>query len=199
MKKLLLLKHWQLFLLTYGVPILMQFVMMGYLFWSIENAVTSPGASMIGMTMGASFISALFAMILFAWLWAMGTGLVKKLPEGMQMNFGFFKFAMIFPITYFLLVFLFVFLLQNSNTEPSPWFALIIIPHLFTMFCIFYIFYFNAKALKSVEFGREARVGDYIGEFFLMWFLFIGIWFIQPRLNKLFAEGEEGMERHLVE
>jgi len=54
------------------------------------------------------------------------------------------------------------------------------------MFCIFYCLYFVAKALKSVELQREVTFNDYAGEFFLFWFSPIGVWVLQPRINKLF-------------
>jgi hypothetical protein len=64
--------------------------------------------------------------------------------------------------------------------------AVILPLHLFSMFCIFYCLYFNAKALKAVEWRRPVTFGDYAGEFFLLWFFPLGIWFIQPRINQLF-------------
>jgi hypothetical protein len=54
------------------------------------------------------------------------------------------------------------------------------------MFCIFYCFYFTAKVLKTVELQKPVTFNDYAGEFFLIWFFPIGIWFIQPRINRLF-------------
>jgi hypothetical protein len=61
----------------------------------------------------------------------------------------------------------------------------IIILHLLSMVCIFLGLRFAAKTMKSVEIGRLARFSDYAGEFFLIWFSPIGVWFLQPRLNKI--------------
>ena len=62
----------------------------------------------------------------------------------------------------------------------------ILIPlHLFSMFCMFYLLYFCSKTIKSIELKREALFGDYIGEFLLLWFFVIGIWIIQPKINKM--------------
>jgi hypothetical protein len=49
------------------------------------------------------------------------------------------------------------------------------------LFCI----YFNAKLIKSVELKKEAKFEEFIGDFFLILFFPIGIWLIQPRLNKI--------------
>lgn len=85
-------------------------------------------------------------------------------------------------------------MMQFNGSEPPAFFPysfLIIIPlHLFAMFCMFYCLYFVSKALKSAELQREALLGDYIIDFILFWFYFVGIWFLQPRINKLFAEDE---------
>ncbi|MBS1933543.1 MAG: hypothetical protein JST96_06060 [Bacteroidetes bacterium] len=64
-------------------------------------------------------------------------------------------------------------------------FALIIPLHLFAMFCIFHSIYFVSKTIKTVELQRETTFSDFAGEFFLIWFYFIGIWFVQPKINKL--------------
>ena len=64
--------------------------------------------------------------------------------------------------------------------------VVIIIPlHLFSMFCIFYSLYFVAKTYKTVELQRQVSFSDFAGEFFMIWFYPIGIWIIQPKLNKI--------------
>jgi hydrogenase maturation factor len=35
--------------------------------------------------------------------------------------------------------------------------------------------------------GRTVSFYDYAGPFFLWWFFPLGIWFVQPRINRLFA------------
>jgi len=47
---------------------------------------------------------------------------------------------------------------------------------------------FASKSLVMVETGRRAKFYDYAGPFFLMWFFPIGIWFIQPRINRLYSQ-----------
>lgn len=74
-----------------------------------------------------------------------------------------------------------------SNVK-SPLIALILLFHLFAMFCIFYGLYFVSKSLVLAETGKPASFYDYAGPFFLIWFFPIGIWFTQPRINRLFAE-----------
>jgi hypothetical protein len=56
------------------------------------------------------------------------------------------------------------------------------------MFCIFYTLYFVAKTFKTVELQREVKFSDFAGEFFMIWFYPIGIWIIQPKINKMIEE-----------
>ncbi|HEV3224404.1 MAG TPA: hypothetical protein VGZ90_16100 [Puia sp.] len=181
MTKLLTLKHWQLFGLLVGVPIILEFI-------TISSSVSGnhPG----NMFFIFPIILILFIGIYFSWFYSLGTNLYKRLPETERMNLTRFKVFLFIPIVYmiFLLVFTFGFYSNNlSGVEPNPAiFALIVPVHLFSMFCIFYCLYFNAKALKAVEWQRPVTFGDYAGEFFLLWFFPIGIWIIQPRINRLF-------------
>ena len=55
----------------------------------------------------------------------------------------------------------------------------------YLMYAIFQFFSFPAKSLRSIEMGANARIGDYFGYFLLMIFWPIGIWFIQPKLNRV--------------
>ncbi|WP_101311729.1 hypothetical protein [Labilibaculum manganireducens] len=65
----------------------------------------------------------------------------------------------------------------------------IIVPlHLFSMFCIFYCLYFVAKTFKTVELQREVSFFDFAGEFFMIWFFPIGIWIVQPKVNKMIED-----------
>ena len=80
--------------------------------------------------------------------------------------------------------------LMNNGTEPSggligSMIAIIVPLHLFSMFCIFYSLYFVAKTFKTVELQREVIFSDFAGEFFMIWFYPIGIWIVQPKINKM--------------
>jgi len=128
--------------------------------------------------------------VFFGWFYALGTNLHKKLPGTVSMNLTRFKLFLITPVTYIALMSVFMMVIFPASYNDAPlnpsFFALIIPLHLFSMFCIFYCLYFIAKALKAVELQQPVTFGDFAGEFFLIWFFPIGIWIIQPRINKLF-------------
>jgi hypothetical protein len=56
------------------------------------------------------------------------------------------------------------------------------------MFCLFYCLRFVAKTLTLAETGKPASFYDYAGPFFLLWFYPVGIWIVQPRVNRLYME-----------
>ncbi|WP_089381988.1 hypothetical protein [Lutibacter agarilyticus] len=126
-----------------------------------------------------------FTIGTLGWVWAISTSLNDKLPLDSKLNIKVFRILFLIPIIYILLLTLGLDYILNEGDGNGGLFGVIIILHLFSMFCIFYGLRFAAKTMKSVELGRNAKFGDYAGEFFLMWFSFIGYWVLQPRLNKL--------------
>ena len=60
--------------------------------------------------------------------------------------------------------------------------------HLFATFCFFYVFYFVAKSLVTVNKRKEVFIGDYAKSWILLCLFPIGVWFIQPRINQLYTE-----------
>ena len=190
--KFLKAKHWQLFLLTFGIPIGFQFIMMGSM---ISNIGTNPDSTMMFNYMKLfPIIMLVFMGIFFGWFWSVAIGLQSKVPESVKMKVKKFKVFFFIPMVYMLLITLFMLISMNglmtNGTEPSRaligiLFAIIVPLHLFSMFCIFYSLYFVAKTFKTVELQREVSFSDFVGEFFLIWFYPIGIWFIQPKINKM--------------
>jgi hypothetical protein len=68
-------------------------------------------------------------------------------------------------------------------------FMLVIFPlHIFSMFCMLYSLYFVAKTIKTVELQKECTFKDFIEEFILILFYPVGLWIIQPRINKIYKE-----------
>jgi hypothetical protein len=186
MKKLLTLKHWQLFGLLVIIPMIIQFFLMGYL-------LTNNNPSIMQITF--PFVLIVYIGLFFSWFYVLGTNLYRKLPPTATMNLTKFKIFLFFPVIYMLFLSVFMagmFSEISTAGEPNPGIFAIIFPlHLFAMFCIFYCLYFNAKALKTVEWQRPVTFSDFAGEFFLIWFFPIGIWIIQPRINILFDSSIE--------
>lgn len=170
------LKHWQLFLVTWGIPIILNF-------FTIGNPVM--------IIRLAPYIMVFFVVGTFGWIWSIATVLHPKLPAHVKINLNVFKILFAIPMVYIVgLLIWMANIFSGPSVEPADdngaMIALIIIPlHLISMFCIFMSLRFAVKIMKSVELGRMAKVGDYIGDFLLVWMMPIGVWFVQPRLNIL--------------
>ena len=88
------------------------------------------------------------------------------------------KISVIYPIAYFVFAIYYMFT-NRWLIEPL---------HFAAMFSTLYAMIFASKNLKSVELEREAKISNYLGDFFLVWFFPIGIWILQPRIHKLIKE-----------
>lgn len=130
-------------------------------------------------------IAGIFYAILPLWIWIVATGLQDKVPEDIKLKVNKFKVFFIIPMVYFVL-YMTLFFPSIMNFDVEPTLFLIIMPlHFFAMFCMLYCLYFAAKTIRTVELKRIVHSSDYIGEFFLIWLFPIGVWFIQPRINKI--------------
>lgn len=187
-------KHWELFLLTFGIPMIFQIVTMGLMFSSFVTH-TNPNPEMIfNYIKFLPIVMILFVAIFFVWFWSVAVGLQKKVPENITMKVKKFKIFFFIPLAYMLFIMIFMVFtmngLVNGGSEPNvglvvSMFAIIVPLHLFSMFCIFYSMYFVAKTFKTVELQQEVQFSDFAGEFFMIWFYPIGIWILQPKINKM--------------
>ena len=194
-KLLLKAKHWQLFLIQVGLPFLSQLIFMAVIFTQIFNQ-SNGKPEVLPSGFVAILIPAFVSIVgLFGWMYAVGVGLQEKLPSSVPMRVVVFKFCTIFPLVYFLCFFIFflnIWWMIDTQAEPPIFPFIMIIPlQLISIFCIGYSMWFMAKTLKSVELQREATLSEYAGDFALAWFYFIGVWILQPRINKIVAEGWE--------
>lgn len=165
MKILLKLKHWQLF------GLLISIMLIGSFYGMSNNQVVW------------SITTFLFAITYYGWFWSIGINLHSKLPPTINLNLSRFKLFMLIPTVYILFL---SFWLVGSFIGNSGWITILVLPmHLFSMYCIFWCLVFVAKSIKAVELQKPVTFSEYAGEFFLIWFFPLGIWIIQPRINKL--------------
>jgi hypothetical protein len=240
MKKLLTLKHWQLFGILVGVPAIFQLIVFVAIIKSNDPTIIFTAFPILML---------LFVGLFLGWFYLLGTNLHKKLPQTATVDLKKFKLFLFIPVA-LALVFSIFMIVMGSTISPdakqemanmfdmfsnlrsegvdnfknlqgghdkivenmqaqhdkmfealqaqhtkiagsfpvNPFiFALIVPLNFIAMFCIVYCLYFIAKVLKTVELQRPVRFGEFARELFLIWFFPIGIWIIQPRINKLFA------------
>lgn len=205
--KFLKAKHWQLFVLMFGIPLIVQGISMVRLFKIFllmeQNGDVSPEImfSSVSSLFGIMMIGAvLISVVVLGWFWSIGIGLQTKIPDEIKMKTGLFKAALIFPAVY-LLLFLGIFGFVFYNIESlvmigaSSQIIFMIFPlHFLAMIAMIYSLVFIAKTIKTAETQRRVEFGDYIGEFFMVWFLPIGIWILQPKINEIYEYEAENHE-----
>ena len=159
-------KHWQIFLLL--------------TVWFVLSPIALFGSGK-GLYAFVA-ITVVYAVSLFAWFWSMGSFFNSILERRLRLGTGFFRFALIYPVFY-----VFVFFIFFVNASPALF--LVIFPlHLFAMFCTLYSLYFVSKSLVLAETGNPAPFRSYLGILLLLWFFPIGVWILQPRVNRLYRE-----------
>lgn len=195
--KFLKAKHWQLFFLMIGLPLLLQFVTMGLIMLNVSTGGNPEQTIMISMLTLFSITMIIHSGLFFGWFWSIAIGLQVKMPPSVKMKVKKFKTFFFVPLAYIVLISVFIGVSlggllateKGTNSELMGVFVSSgLILHLFSMFCIFYSLYFVSKTIKTVELQREVNFGEFIGEFFMIWFYPIGIWIIQPKINKMVEE-----------
>ncbi|HZY80968.1 MAG TPA: hypothetical protein VFE50_15705 [Cyclobacteriaceae bacterium] len=200
---LLRMKAWQLFIIMLS-PLFFQvlaFIAVGMSAISGDNTMQDKDLFYGIIFMGLTGVVAVGSMILlFSWFYVVSMNLHAKLPNDHNLKIVRFRMAFFFPMIYICVV-VCVISFAFLKTDPSIAALAIIIPfHFLAMFCMFYVLYFTSKSLKIVELQRNVTFSDFAGEFVLIWLFFIGVWIIQPRINKIFAEpdyGGESIDRYL--
>lgn len=173
-------RHWQIFL-----PVLAC--------WCLGTVATlrsMASADPFGNLLPFLVAMEVSAAILAAWLWSIGEMLGSAIPSALMMNVSFFRFAVALLPFYFP-IFAVFFVGLNMRLSASLVLAssaVIVLLHFLAMFCQLYSWYFVSKSLVLAERLRPVRFSDYQAALLGLWFFPVGIWFIQPRINRLYAK-----------
>ena len=153
-------KHWQIFILIIGG------LMIGNL--SIQH---SPMFTAICKIVGM--------MVFMIYPFTIGHLLQVYLPKTIRLNHK------LFLINSFIWLVAFSVVMIISDGNGMTFNGIEAIPFLYIAFAFLHFIAFPAKTLKSIEANREVEFKEYIGYFFLIVFLPIGIWILQPRVMKI--------------
>ncbi|MES2557188.1 MAG: hypothetical protein V4604_13615 [Bacteroidota bacterium] len=208
--KILQTSHWKLFIIVFGIPFVTAMAFMITMVSLVISQREPNPEAMLPIMFIFPAIGLIGAIVQFYWQWSVATGLQAYMhPEMRKLRIKRFKIFFFIPMIY-MGVFILVMTIISTQIEPSnngtspnmmwaiPLFILAFLMHFFSIFCIIYVLYFVAKTLKSVELQREAHFSDYIGDFFLIWFFPVGVWFIQPRINRI-VQGDQLDDTSLID
>ncbi|MGI9272392.1 MAG: hypothetical protein ACR2QT_11495 [Woeseiaceae bacterium] len=155
---------------------------------SVGDRLQPPDLEKLDAMMGNVMIAtALLMAVLFAWLLSIGLVANKHIKKSIRPNhrraLWFAGFAMAYPIFV-----RFAWPMPSGGSEPQVPMGIIIPMHLLAMVAIFYVLGFAARNLIMAERQEPVTFFDYSGPFFLIWFFPIGVWFVQPRVNRLVSQ-----------
>jgi len=122
------------------------------------------------------FGSALTMAPFFVWIYSIGIESNRLLPVTMKMPLVKFKILLAYATGYAVVVACYP--LQAKMPYALPF-------HFIDMFCLFYLIYFVAKSIRSIELNRPAILSDWVLIFFGLLFYPIGVWFIQPKIQRI--------------
>jgi hypothetical protein len=172
---ILKLKHWQVFI------VLMTFMVLYYLTADSKFGTDNFSSIELRTTFGV-----IGQIVFFTWVLLLGLSLnrIKENPH------HFSKVLLIISVLCCILGYgdLQLRALSSDSSSINETISLILSP--LTFLGIIYTFKNVSQSLKSIETGEKAKFKDYILDAILIFMFPIGIWFIQPRLNRIYKVTE---------
>lgn len=180
MKVFLKIRHWQLFAIFFVIPVIIMFAVP-------EEVILDDSPENIKISV---IIMGIYVAILMSWIWTLGINLYKRAPTStnFKTELIFFVASFCFIVADVIFIFWTVVNFANKTELPSFLFPTLVIGHLITFICVFYCSSFLAKMLKVNELKRPVHRREWFGDAMLFVFYLIGVWNIQPRINRLFVK-----------
>jgi hypothetical protein len=165
--------HWQLFALLAGFLASAQLIVV---------RLDPVNRADLRIPLAALLVALVCWFCIAYWFWCLGSFLHSRVRFDLRLSLPFFRFALAYPVIYVTF-----FQLAFARLVSSPIFFLTVLPfHLFAFYCVLFDLYFISKGLLMAEKHRNVKFLDYGSAFFLLWVFPIGIWFLQPRINRLY-------------
>ena len=170
-------KGWQIFLLLFSLDCV------GAALTIVMNLMRVSPEVLAKTSLPLAVVSAVSWCCYLAWLWFMGSFLASITSSKFKIKTAFFRFTVIWTAVYGFTLLPFI---KNVYSPPHP---LHVALYLFGILCWSHNLYFVSNNLVVAETGKPTgSFLDYAGPFFLLWLALIGVWFIQPRINRLYAQ-----------
>ena len=176
------LKAWQVFLALIAPMIALQVFVVGMIAPSGQVGSIAETELLRELAQRLIILSFIMLLLLFAWLVSVALVSNNRINSSLRPSLRVYSAAMVYVLTYCALaVYFFPHYFSSRQGLPGP----IVVMHLLATAANFYILGFTAKSLVLAQKQSAVSFFDYAGAFFLMWFFPVGVWFVQPRVNKL--------------
>ncbi len=189
MRILLDLKHWQLFLLIVGIPFVLAL---------LDNIIVLGTVSEGGsIKIIINLLKLLPIYVYYLWILSVGSVLSERLPKEGNLHYNMSYFPWLILVSAIITT-AFIFISVNEKVNqaveqgaPSgsslfdSSFWAFVIPVFIAIACLFAAINKMVKILVSAERKSTVRANDFFSEYVMAVVFPIGIWFLQPRINKL--------------
>ena len=166
MNRILKAKHWQIFIL----------LIIGLIIGNI-NIENSSTLNVVLLLIGI--------LVYMIYPFLIGIELQEYVPKEIKLNPNLFIFnSLIWFLFYSVTMIL-------TDGKGYMFTGILAIPFFYVFYAIVHFLSFPVKTLKSIEMSQKAKFKDYVGDFLLIIFLPIGIWFLQPRINNAIMSNDE--------
>lgn len=172
-------KHWQVFLLFASLFVLGTLPFAG----DFSSTLKSQEGS-AAVLFAAEAAGALFTWCFLLWLWQLGSFLNSVVSPTLRRKKSFFLFTIMYVALYVIASFALFQSIQPKLlvvTGPLRWLGI---------YCMLCSVYFVAEGLVTAEVDKRPSFLDCLGPFLLLWFFPVGVWFIQPRVSRLYAKAQ---------
>lgn len=131
-------------------------------------------------------ISVLFVFIYIGWIYSIGI-FMHTLLDHPKPSAVYFKLScLLICCSYIVLFFTGDFTIDLDNYKQYGITICFWVPiSLYMFWSILYVFMFSARMLESVLNGHLVYRSDSLKAFFAFWFFPIGVWYIQPVVNRI--------------
>jgi len=182
MSRLLLLKHWQLFVLLFALP---------SAWWLLEATALIFGPSQVHISAGTVltliqlYLVLVTVLLSFFTVWQLA--LARSLSPWDTGNRQLLYVSMCIPVACLLLLAIIIAAKgYESNIHVVYTMAMLFsVLRILAIVAYGYTMYRLAKALKTAESGSRPVFSDFAGDFLLFCIFPAGVWVLQPRIQAL--------------
>jgi hypothetical protein len=125
-----------------------------------------------------------YLLCFLGWFGSMGFFFHSIVKPELRMRTELFRFALVYPVLYFPI---FLSLVIPDGAIPV-WVQLSL--YLVCIACFVYLFHFVAKNLVMVKIKKALAAQQILPSIFASVFFPLGVWIIQPEVNRLYAESK---------
>jgi hypothetical protein len=130
---------------------------------------------------------------IIVWMYVIGLTFIKRIPKDIPSNITLFKILFLLFVISFLWIYMSVSTMDITNMNSIGSYFITAFGFLFFL-CFFIIAKQVAKAISIWEYNGNVRFWHYLLNIFFIIYFPLGIWFLQPKVNRM-INGEIGTRR----